>query len=272
MQATAADNVHVHGSAVNFTLSHASRPFSSSSSGLSHLHKAEFDGNADGVGIDVNGKIGKLIFKKGLGNPNGVATGSTSSGETLPATGYGAPEGTSGYPASGDLGGVVSATSIGSLVVGPANTLATTSQNRLFVQLDEPGFVTYATTPGYSLTNAIVATSGSINQVQVTGPLLNTEIKTGFDYPSFVQGQEGTRAASQIKKLSVKGDLISSDISATVRANNNHYSRATNTYGSGSITGTVTGQALDTGGTTGLGNTGAGVFAKHLKGRLPATV
>jgi hypothetical protein len=271
VQATAANNVHVHGSAVNLTLSHASQPFSSSSSGLSHLHKAEFDGNADAVGIDVDGRIGKLIFKKGLGNPNGVATGSTASGETLPATTYGAPEGTSGYPASGDLGGLISATSIGSLVVGPANTLATTSQNVLFVQLNEPGFVTYATTPGYSLTNAVVATSGSIDQVQVTGPLLNTEIKSGFDYPSFVQGQEGSRAASKIKKLNVKGDLISSVISASVRANNNQYSRASNTNGNGSITGTVTGQAIDTGGTTGLGNTGAGVFAKHLKGRFPAT-
>ncbi len=237
VQATAADNVHVHGSAVNFTLSHDSQPFTSQKSGLAYLHKAEFDGNADAVGIDVDGRIGKLIFKKGLGNPHGVATGSTSSGQTLPATTYGVPEGTSGYPASGDLGGLVSATSIGSLVVGPANTLATTSQNVLYVQVDEPGFVTYATTPGYSLTNAIVATSGSINQVNVVGPLLNTEIKTGFDYPSFVQGQEGTRAGSKIKHLNVNGDLISSDISATVRPVNNHYNRSTNLNGNGSIRG-----------------------------------
>jgi hypothetical protein len=271
VQATAIDNVHVHGSAVNLTLSHSSQPFTSSTSGLAYLHKAEFDGTADGVGIDVDGRIGKLIFEKGLGNPNGVATGSTASGETLPATTYGAPEGTSGYPASGDLGGVISATSIGQLIVGPANTLATTAQNPLFVQLDQQGFVTYATTPGYALTNVIVGTSGSINDVQVTGSLLNSEIKTGFDYPSYVAGQEGTRAGSKISRLNVKGDLISSSISATVRAVDKHYNRQTNINGNGSITGTVTGQAIDTGGTTGLGNTGAGVFAKHLKGRLPAT-
>ncbi len=202
MQATAIDKVKVHGSAVNFTLSHDSQPFTSQSSGLAYLHKADFGGNADGVGIDVDGKIGKLVFKKGLGNPNGVATAKTSSGETPAGDDYyGTPEGTTGYPASGDLGGVVSATSIGKLVVGPANTLATTSQNPLFVQLDELGCVTYATTPGYSLTNAIVATSGSINQVDVTGTPLNSEIKTGFDYPSSVAGQEGTRAGSRIKRL-----------------------------------------------------------------------
>jgi hypothetical protein len=271
VQATAVDNVKVHGSAVNLTLSHSSQPFTSQTSGLAYLHKAEFGGNADAVGIDVDGKIGKLVFQRGLGDPYGVATGSTSSGETLPATTYGAPEGTTGYPASGDLGGVISATSIGKLIVGPANTLATTSQNPLFVQLDQEGFVTYATTPGYALTNVIVGTSGSINQADVTGTALNSEIKTGFDYPSYVAGQEGTRAASSIGRLSVKGDLINSDISATVRAANNHYNRQTNTNGNGSIKGTVTGHAIDTGGTTGLGNTGSGVFARHLKGRLPAT-
>ena len=271
VQATAVDKVNVHGSAVNFTLSKNSQPFTSQTSGLAYLHKATFGGNADAVGIDVDGKIGKLIFKRGLGDPYGVATGSTSSGETLPATTYGAPEGTTGYPASGDLGGVISATSIGKLIVGPANTLSTSAQNPLFVQLDQEGYVTYATTPGYSLTNAIVATSGSIGQADITGTPLNTEIKTGFDYPSYVAGQEGTRAASKIGSLQVKGDLINSDISATVRPASNHYNRTTNINGNGSITGTVTGQAIDTGGTTGLGNTGAGVFAKHLKGRLPAT-
>ncbi len=116
----------------------------------------------------------------------------------------------------------------------------------------------------------MITTSGSIDQADITGSLLNTEIKTGFDYPSFVQGLEGTRAASKIGKLKVKGDLINSDISATFRPANNHYSRSTGSAGNGSITGTVTGQAIDTDGTTGLGNTGAGVFAKHLKGRLPA--
>ena len=205
VQANAVDNVNVHGSAINFTLSHDSKPFTSHTSGLAYLHKAYFGGNADAVGIDVNGRIGKLTFSTGSWQPLRRGDGDDIERGDPAGDDLRSPAGTTGYPASGDLGGVVSATSIGSLVVGPANTLATTSQNPLFVQFDEPGFATYATTPGYSLTNAIVATSGSINQVDVTGPLLNTEIKTGFDYPSFVAGQEGTRAASQISKLRVRG-------------------------------------------------------------------
>jgi hypothetical protein len=270
VQATAVNTIHVHGSAVNLTVSRASQPFTSSTSGVAHLHKAIFDGNADGVGIDVDGPIHKLVFKKGLGNPTGTFTAKGTAGQQLPATAYGTYTASTGYPAAGDLGGLVTATQINQLVVGPANTLATTAQNPEFVQLTEQGWPTYATTPGNALSNAVITTSGSIDQADITGSLLNTEIKTGFDYQSFVAGLEGTRAASKIGNLKVKGDLINSDISATFRAANNHYSRSTGTAGNGSITGTVTGQALSTNGTTGLGNTGAGVFAKHLKGRLPA--
>ncbi len=271
VQATAVDNVNVHGSAVNFTISHASQPFTSHTSGVAYLHKAVFGGNADAVGIDVTGNIGKLVFKRGLGNPSGVSTAKGSGGQSLPATIYGTPAGSTGYPASGDLGGTITAAHIHKLKVGPANTLAQSPQNPLLIQTVQLGYPTYAVSPGYSLTNAVIATSGSIDNVDVTGTPLNTEIKTGFDYASFVAGQEGTRAASRIGRLKVRGDLINSDISATVRPVNNHYNRKTNVNGNGSITGTVTGQAIDTNGTTGLGNTGSGVFAKHLKGRLPAT-
>ncbi len=270
IQATGVNTIHVHGSAVNLTVSRAAQPFTSPTSGVSHLRKAIFDGNADGVGIDVDGPIHKLVFKKGLGNPTGTSTAKGSSGQLLPATAYGTDAASSGYPAAGDLGGLVTATHIDKLVVGPASTLATTAQNPEFVQLTEQGWPTYATVPGDALSNAVITTSGSIDQADITGSLLNTEIKTGFDYNSFVQGLEGTRAASKIGKLKVKGDLINSDISATFRPANNHYNLSTGTAGNGSITGTVTGQAIDTNGTTGLGNTGAGVFAKHLKGRLPA--
>ena len=68
----------------------------------------------------------------------------------------------------------------------------------------------------------------------------------------------------------MNGSLVSSDISATFRPQGNHYNRQTGLAGAGKIKGTVTGNAYDTGATTGLGNTGAGVFARHLKGRLPA--
>src|SRR5439155_20232065 len=131
------------------------------------------------------------------------------------------------------------------------------------------GYPTYVASPGYSLTNAVVTSSGSIDRVKVRGTMLNSEIKTGFDYAAFVAGLEGTRAPSRIRRLRVEGDLINSDISATFRPANHHYSRSTGVAGQGFITGRVTGGAIDTNGRTGLNNTGAGVFARHLRGRLP---
>ena len=94
MQATAINTLNVHGSAKNFTVSRSPVPFSSESSGINYLHKATFGGNADGVGIDVKGKIGKITFKRGLGNPNGVYTAKASpTACCLPATIYGTPPG-----------------------------------------------------------------------------------------------------------------------------------------------------------------------------------
>ena len=270
VQAQGVDNLNVHGSAVNFTVSRASQPFSSQGSGVDHIKNAKFGGVADGVGLDVNGPINRLAFKRGLGNPSGVYTATTSSGQALPATTYGYTQGSTGYPAAGDLGGVVSATRIRKLYVGAANKITQTAQNPLFVQSRERGFPFYQASPGYALSNAVIATSGSIGSATVVGSMQNSEIKTGFDYPAYVGGLEGTRAASRIARLRVTGGLVNSDISATFRPANKHYTRATGTAGNGTITGTVGGSAVDTGGTTGLGNTGAGVFAKHLHGRLPA--
>jgi hypothetical protein len=271
IQANAVNNINVHGSAKNFTVSRAAQPFQAAGSGVAYIRKATFGGNADGVGLDVNGPIGKLEFKRGLGDPTGVFTAKNSNGQFLPATTYGVPVGSSGYPASGDLGATISATHIKKLVVKPANQLVQTAQNPEFVQLTEQGYPTYVASPGYSLTNAVVATSGSIDNVQVKGSLISTEIKTGFDYPSFIAGLQGTRAPSRIGRLKVTGDLINSDISATFRPAKNHYNRTTGTAGPGSITGRVSGSAFDTNGATGLNNTGSGVFARHLRGRLPAT-
>src|SRR5207237_9160390 len=112
-------------------------------------------------------------------------------------------------------GATISARHIHKLVVRPANELTQTAQNPLFVQQTISGYPTYTTNPGYSLTNAVVASSGSIDQVSVTGTPLNSEVKTGFDYPAFLAGLEGTRAPSRIGQVQVRGDLINSDISAT---------------------------------------------------------
>jgi hypothetical protein len=264
VQATAVNTLNVHGSAKNLTLSRSATPFSSESSGLNYLHKATFGGTADGVGIDVKGKIGKLTFKRGLGNPVGVFTGTAPNSLLEPTTNYGIPKSATGYPAAGDLGGQVRAQSIKKLTVKPANQLVQTAQNPNSVQSREQGYPTYVASPGYSLTNAVVTTSGAIGSVSITGTPLNTEIKTGFDFTSYAAGLEGTRQGSAIKALRVKGDLVNTVASATFRAANNHYDHATGTAGPGQINKSVTGAPIDTNGKSGLGNTGAGTFARRI--------
>ena len=264
IQATAVNTLNVHGSAKNFTISKAPAPFSSETSGVGYLKKATFGGNADAVGLDVRGKIGKLTFKKGLGNPAGVFTATASNGLVQPETIYGTPPGTTGYPAANLSGGTIRASSIGQLTVWPANVLVQTAQNPDFVELNGVGSPTYAVSPGYSLTNAVVTTSGSIGKIDVLGTELNSEVKTGFDYTAYVDGLEGTRGASQIRRLNLRGEQINSVTSASFQPANNHYSFATGTAGPGKITAQVSGGKADTGGLTGLGNTGAGLFARRV--------
>ena len=191
LQANAVNNLNVHGSAVNFTVSRAAQPFSSQGSGVDYIHKATFGGTSDAVALDVKGDIKKLTFKRGLGNPSGVYSAVTSSGQPLPATTYGYTEGSTGYPAAGDLGGVVSAKHIHKLVIGPANEFTQTAQNPEFVQSREQGFPYFQATPGFALSNAIIATSGSIDSATINGSAQNSEIKTGFDYDAYVAGLEG---------------------------------------------------------------------------------
>ncbi len=122
MQATAIDNLNVHGSAKNFTVSRAATPFSSESSGLNYLKKATFGGNADGVGIDVKGKIGKLTFKTRAGQSRPGSSPASRQADwrcrRRPTARRRRP---TGYPAAGDLGGTVRASKIGKLTVKPAN-------------------------------------------------------------------------------------------------------------------------------------------------------
>jgi hypothetical protein len=269
VQATAINNLTFHGSAKNTTVSRTGKPFSSESSGLDYLKKGTFGGNADGLAIDVKGTIGKLAFRRGLGNPAYTFTGKmqTPSGITInvPTTEYGTPTPLTGYPAAGDLGGQISAGHIKKLSVRPANQLTQTAQNPDFVQSGIQGYPTYVASPGYSLTNAVITTSGSIGASRITGTPLNSEIKTGFDVPSFVAGLEGTRQASRIRAIRVRGDLVNTDVSATFRPANNQYDRNTGTAGPGAIARDVGGMSYPTGGLTGLGNRGAGVFARVLK-------
>ena len=265
VQATAINTLKVHGSAKNFTVSRAPVPFSSEASGLGYLHKATFGGNADAVGLDVRGKIGKLTFKRGLGNPAGVYTATSSaSGLLLPSTTYGTPPGRPGIPrqvsrvarsvrralASSRSGRPVCSWRPRRIPISSSSAFKGTQRTR--------------SSPDMSLTNAVITTSGSIGNVSVQGTQLNSEVKTGFDYQAYVDGLEGTRGASRIKLLKTRGDLVNSDTSATFIPADNHYSLATGTAGNGSITADAVGRPYDTGGVTGLGNTGAGLFARRI--------
>ncbi len=264
LQATAVDNLNVAGSAINFTVSRAAQPFSSAASGIQYLNNATFGGNADAVGIDVNGPIGSLVFERGLGNPSGVFTAEQAgTGLLLPQTSYGIPQGTTGYPANYLLGGTVKATSIHNLVVKPANVLVQTPSNPLYAQIFAPGYPTYITVPGYALTNASIVTSGSIDSASIFGSQLYSEIKTGFDYPSYVAGLEGTRAASKVHVRN-KGDLISSVISATFRPVNNTYD-SNGIAGPGTVVGGLSGTSYNTEALTSLNNKGAGIYARYRK-------
>ncbi|MGZ3395290.1 MAG: hypothetical protein ACXWPK_14705 [Isosphaeraceae bacterium] len=306
LQALAINHLNVVGKATNFTAQRATTPFGSSLSGLKYIRKATFGGTADAVALDVNGPIGRLIFKRGLGDPTAVTNATETVANTnpnltpatvyLPATSYGVPLGSEGYPAHGLLGGVITAKKIKSLKVGPANYTTLTAQNPNFVQTGSTGAATsYMVNPGTALTNAAITTQGSIGHVTVTGDQLNSEIKTGFDYQSYLAGLQATREASRIARLTQRGDLVSSVDSATFRPAKNTttgeyvYSYSTGTAGKGSITGTSTaglghgidaasyskvtiaGSAYNTGGRTALGNYGAGFFARRIKGKLPAS-
>ncbi|MGC1718915.1 MAG: putative Ig domain-containing protein [Isosphaeraceae bacterium] len=304
LQALAVNHLNVVGKATNFTAQRATTPFGSSLSGLKYIRRATFGGTADAVALDVNGPIGRLTFKRGLGDPTGVTNATETVANTnpnltpttvyLPATSYGVPLGSEGYPAHGLLGGVITAKKIKSLKVGPANYTTLTAQNPNFIITGSTRTATsYMVNPGTALTNAAITTQGSIGHVTVTGNQLNSEIKTGFDYQSYLAGLEGTREASRIARLTQRGDLVSSVDSATFRPALNTttgqyvYSTTTGIAGKGSITGTSTaalghgidaasyskvtiaGSAYNTGGRTALGNYGAGFFARRIKGKLP---
>jgi hypothetical protein len=53
--------------------------------------------------------------------------------------------------------------------------------------------------------------------------------------------------------------------SASFRPINNHYSKQTGVAGPGTINVSFTGKKFNTGGKTGLGNTGVGFFARRVK-------
>jgi hypothetical protein len=262
VQATAIDVLHVKGSATNFTASRGKVPFQNSLAGLDYLKQATFDGNADAVGLDVNGPIGKLRFSRGLGNPTGTSPATTQ---------FGIPASNLGYPANGLVGGLVTAKKIGKVRLAPANTVVQTAQNPDFVQTNSTGDPVYYPQPGNAASSAAITSSGKIGTVAVRGNLQSSEIKTGFDYPSFAAGLQGTRSRSLIKNSAYRGDLVGGVVSATYRPGKQIYSAAGSVRGPGSITGNLGGKnaIYNLGSTTPLLNQGTGFRAKVKKGYLP---
>jgi hypothetical protein len=263
VQAVGVDKLKVVGSTRNLTVARQQVPFQNGLSGIDHLGSATFGGKTDALGLDVAGPIGTLKLQQGLGNPTGFNIAS------MP-TAFGTPTSTYGYPANGYLGGLVTATKIGKLNVGPANIVYQTSQNPTFVQLRRQGLTYYFTRPGNAATNAAIVSSGNIGQTHVVGNLQQSEIKAGFHYPSFVAGLEGTRANSKIGPVKQQGSNVDGVVSATVRPKNHVYNVNTNVSGKGgSITGNMSGTLVQTGAVTALNNIGSGYFAFRKRGYLP---
>ena len=271
VQAIGIDHLKARGTANNFTASRGgpaqnfpasanTMPFQNGFTGLDHLGTATFGGNADAVGLDVNGKIGSLKFARGLGNPTGT---------TLAATSFGTPADQMGYPAHDLLGGLVTSRRIGHIKAFPADADLQTPTNPDFVQLYRQGNPTYFPKNGNALTSVAIVSSGSIGQTTIVGNTVNSEIKSGFDYPSFAAGLEGTRAPSTIAPVRQRGDSVNGVVSATYRPNQHQYGTTFDTAGPGTIRGKLKGVLYSTGGVTSLGNQGAGFFARRRIGYLP---
>ncbi len=260
IQAGGIDRLKVLGSARNLTASRSGTPFRSGLTGLTHIGRADFGGNADAVGLDVNGPIHRLRFARGLGNPIGSSRA---------ATAFGTPASDFGYPSAGLVGGLVTATDIRQLEAAPANLILQTAGDSDFVQERRQGSTRFYARPGNAFSSAIIASSGSIGETTVVGNATNSEIKAGFHYPSFNAGLEGTRSASRIGPVHYRGDLVDSVVSSTYRPFRRVYGTPSDVVGPGSIRGRFQGNLVQTGTITALGNRGTGFFAGRKDGYLP---
>lgn len=282
-----ADLVKVYGSARNFVVSRAGRPFQpqtgepgvpipttpttqpfrSPFSGLRRLRRAEFGGPTDAVGLDVDGPIGTLRFRRGIGDPTGATPGDTN-------LGFNAAQ--QGYPSFGLLGGQIKASRIHHLGVGPNRLVLQTPQDPDLMQLGRKGSTTYLARPGQALTSVAITTTGSIDDVHIVGDSTNSQIASGFDYRSYVAGLEPTRGPSAIRRFKQRGNLVDSVVSASYTPGpDGDYpgvsagSASDDVVGPGGVRGQVTGFRFYAGGTTALNYRGAGVFARHKAGHLP---
>ena len=278
IRATGIDHLKVSGSARNLTASRAGSPFQgqnglnsapasgvttapfrSGFSGLNHLGTAVFQGTADGVGLDVHGKIGTVKFLRGAGDPTG---------SPLNPSQYGSNAAEAGYASRGLTGALVKGKKIGKVVVGPSNLALATSTIPANAQSIQ-GTTQYYSFPGQALVNAAIVSGGSIGNVNVVGTSQSSEIAAGYDYRSYTAGLEPVRGNSKIGHFRQRGDLIDSVVSSSYRPSGGTYGTPDDAKGHGSITGHLNGRVYTTGRQTILGNTGSGFYARTKHGYLP---
>ena len=262
IQVRGVDNVKINGSATNVTVSRSAKPFQNSLTGVSHVKRLSIGGVNDAVGIDSRGNVGHIKLNRGFGNP--------TNNKRLPAN-YGIPDNETGYAANGYVGGqIVTEGSIGSIEAAPATRVLLVPQDPNNRQPGQNGYVNYGIVPGAAFTTAVITAAGSIGTVTVVGDATNTEVRSGFNYYSSVGGVEGVTGPSSIGFVSVKGSLVDSVFSASYRSVDGIYGNGNDVAGPGTITGTTNGFAVQTqGGSTALGNQGAGYFAANKSPDLP---
>jgi hypothetical protein len=269
VQTNAIGNLDVQGAAVNFTAAKTATPFQNGATGLNRLGRAHFHGPTDAVGLQVNGDVGSLTYDKGVSNTTNLFLGKTVQGTDIPATQYGTPADQTSFAGAGLVGGQVTARSIRKLTVRNSNVTFQYPTNPDFTQIQGTGQLFAVSRPGNAIANGLITTDQNIGATHITGDLLNTEIKSGFNYASYAAGLEGTRAASSIGPYKQNGSLINGVVSATYRPANHQYGTPLDIAGPGKITGNLNGTVINTGGITPLGNVGTGFYARVKKGRLP---
>ena len=121
------------------------------------------------------------------------------------------PAGSTGYPASGLLGGVVTRSGSASVRVGPANTSC--RRRRIRSSSSSAAAVRRPTTWSTRAQRSPTRRSRPAARSTASGQRqpLNTEIKTGFDYPSFAAGWRGPAPPARSRGSTSSGDLVNSD-------------------------------------------------------------
>jgi hypothetical protein len=175
----------------------------------------------------------------------------------------------------------VAARRIGGIKGGPANLILQTTQDPDFIQEERTNSTRFFSRPGNVLTSAAIASDGSIGHVNLVGNAQYSEIRSGFNFPSYVAGLEPTRRpGTRIGPYRQRGDLVDSVIAASYRPGPDRiFGTADDVRGRGEIrghfNGTLSTNSLNgspefsTSTPTVLYNRGVGFYARRKDGPLP---